>query len=202
MKTENNIRKFDKQAQKYERMRDKHLLKQYCRQIFKEADGEVLELSIGVGNNFEYYQHIEWLTGVDFSPEMLKFAEAEAKHYSFGTTLLEKDIEGMEFEENRFDTIVSSLSFCSYQNPVALMNKLSKWCRPDGQILLMEHGVSTSKPLAILQKIVNPLSFKIVGCHQKRDIEKLVQQSDLEIKTVKRFVLGCVYLIWARPKRV
>lgn len=200
MKIQHSIRKFDKQAEKYERMRKNHPLRKYRSRIFGEAGGEVLELSIGVGNNFEYYKNVNHLTGVDFSSEMLKFARKESHKYDIDTVLVEADIEALEFEENSFDTIVSSLSFCSYQNPVRLLNKLSQWCRPHGKILLMEHGISDSKSLGMLQKLIDPLSLKIVGCHQKRDIKQLVEISRLKTTHIERFAIGCVYLIWALPE--
>lgn len=201
MNTEHKIRKFDKQSVKYERMRGNDPLKKYRHQIFKDAEGEVLELSIGVGSNFQYYKNVDVLTGVDFSPEMLKRARRESQKYEFNAKMLEVDIETIEFEDDSFDTIVSSLGFCGYQDPVGVMNKLSGWCRPDGKVLLLEHGVSTFRPLGLLQKMIDPLALKMVGCHQKRDIAQLVDQSDLEIVRIKRYAAGCVYLIWALPKR-
>lgn len=197
--SKNYIQKFDKQAEKYERMRHHNLMKKYRPLIFRDAEGEVLECAIGVGNNFLYYDNVEAVTGVDFSSEMLKFAKQEAAKYPFRTELMEADIETLHFEADSFDTIVSSLSFCGYEHPVKVLNQLSVWCRPGGKILLMEHGISRKKPLSAVQKLIDPLSLKVVGCHQNRNIEAVVKQSNLKIERIERFALGCVYLIWASP---
>lgn len=195
------INQFNKQAAKYERMRKNNLLRKYRPDLFRDAFGEVLEISIGVGNNFEHYRHIVKLTGVDFSSEMLKYAERESKKYPFETVLMEADIEALDFENNSFDTIVSSLSFCGYDAPVKVLNKLEKWCRPGGYVLLMEHGISRNRLLASVQKLIDPLSLKMVGCHQKRNISGIVNQSNLDVIREERRALGCVYLIRAVPKK-
>lgn len=40
---------------------------------------------------------------------------------------------------------------------------------------MMEHGISTNKPLSWLQKSLDPLALKFVGCHQDRNISEIVK---------------------------
>lgn len=199
MDKKKHIEKFDKQVGVYERMRDNDKFYEYRKLLFGEAYGEVLEVAVGTGLNFPHYKDIGHLTAVDFSMEMLASAEKEAEKYPFRTAFINADIETMDFQDNSFDTIVSSLSFCSYENPVEVMNRFGRWCRPDGRILLLEHGLSRYKTLQLLQKAVDPLTMKWIGCHQKRDIAALAGESDLKIIHLERRVLGAVYMIQAAP---
>lgn len=200
MDTEKHIKKFDKQVGTYEKMRDNDRFYKYRRPLFGEAYGEVLEVAVGTGLNFPHYGDIDSLTAVDFSPHMLESAEKEAGKYSFPVEFINKDIETLKFQENSFDSIVSSLSFCSYDDPVAVLNQFDRWCRPGGKILMLEHGLSRYKVLQLLQRAVDPLTMKLIGCHQKRDMTGLVRSSELEIKRVERRVLGALYMVRAAPK--
>lgn len=199
MKRQSLIKKFDKQAEKYDKRRKNDQLYSFRQRIFQEAEGKVLEVAIGSGLNFPCYGRDIELTGLDFSQEMLKTAERAAKEYPFQTTLLHKDVEMVEFGENSFETIISSTSFCAYQEPVAVLNKFQKWCKPGGKILLLEHGISTNQFLAGMQKMVDPLALRVVGCHQNRNISAIVEKSNVEPIREERYLAGSLYLIWAKP---
>ncbi|MDQ0272291.1 class I SAM-dependent methyltransferase [Cytobacillus purgationiresistens] len=193
------IKKFDKQANKYSKRRNNNHANKFRKQIFQDAEGKVLEVGIGSGLNFPFYKGDIELTGVDFSIEMLKTAEDAAKDYLFQTILIEGDVESVDFNENTFDTIVSSATLCAYQNPLSVLNKFQKWCKPEGKILMMEHGISTNKSLAWLQNTLNPLILKFIGCHQNRNIIEIVKKSNLKIIKNERHIAGYLYLIWAEP---
>ncbi|MFD1387383.1 class I SAM-dependent methyltransferase [Oceanobacillus oncorhynchi subsp. oncorhynchi] len=193
------IKKFNKQAEKYDKRRKNDSMSRFRRRIFQEAEGNVLEVAIGSGLNFPFYRRDIELTGVDFSPEMLKKAAHAAKDYPFQTTLIQNDVERVDFDANSFDTIVSSTSFCAYQRPVDVLNKFQKWCKPEGKILMLEHGISDNKLLAGMQKMADPLAVKIVGCHQNRNISAIVKNADMKLVREERYLAGSLYLIWAKP---
>jgi len=193
------IHKFDKQAKKYNKRRKKDSAYKFRQRIFKDARGEVLEVAIGSGLNFPFYGRDIELTGLDFSHEMLKTAQHAAKDYPFKTTFIQRDVETVEFDECSFDTIISSGSLCAYQDPVHVLNKFQKWCKPEGKILMMEHGISANKLLAGLQKFLDPLALKAVGCHQNRNITDIVKQSQLSLIREERYLAGSLYLVWAKP---
>ena len=199
MKHKSLIRKFDKQSRKYDKRRNSNHASKFRKRIFQEADGYVLEVGIGPGLNFPFYNQDVTLTGLDFSHEMLKVARDAAKNYPFETTFIETDVETVEFNENTFDTIVSSGTLCAYQNPVTTLNNFQRWCKPGGKILLLEHGISTKKSIACVQKAINPLALKLVGCHQNRNITDIVNKSQLKVTKEERYLGGYLYLIWAKP---
>lgn len=197
MERKSLIRKFDKQAKKYDARREKDNTWRFRKRIFPEAEGRVLEVAVGSGYNFAFYSEVSELTGVDFSGEMLKAAASASKDYPFTTTLIQADVESVDFDADRFDTIVSSLSFCAYREPAKVLEKFRKWCRPEGKILLMEHGISSNKFFSGIQRLADPAAVMIVGCHQNRDISGIVNSSRLNILREERYLAGSMYLIWA-----
>ncbi|MCK0472575.1 class I SAM-dependent methyltransferase [Halalkalibacter sp. APA_J-10(15)] len=193
------IQKFDKQAMKYNKRRKNNHGYKFRQQIFQEAEGKVLEVSIGSGLNFPFYNRNIQLTGIDFSHEMLKTARNAAKNYPFKTTFIQEDVESVELSTNSFDTIISSASLCAYQDPIHVLNNFQKWCKPEGKILMLEHGICTNKTVGWLQKLLNPLMLKLTGCHQDRNITDIVKKSNLKITREERHLGGYLYLIWAKP---
>lgn len=192
-------RKFDRQADMYEKQRKKKSLGPWRRELLQHAEGKVLELGVGAGANFPYYSPDVQVTAVDFSSQMLEKAKNAAEEQRMQTDFMLSDIERLEFPKHTFDTIVSTLSFCSYEHPVDMFNKLKYWCKPKGQILLMEHGISFNPVFAFVQKAIDPVQYKLSGCHQNRDMLRLIQESNLHIQKVERHWKGIVYLIWATP---
>ncbi len=104
-----HIRKFNKQAKKYEKLQKKDPTARFRKRIIPDAEGKTLEVAIGTGLNLPYYRNVTELTGIDYSSEMLNAASKITHSYPFEINLEQVDVETIHFEENSFDTIVSSL---------------------------------------------------------------------------------------------
>jgi len=201
MKDTNKLaRKFNKQATLYDKQRENRKFAPWRRRLMKDASGDILELAVGAGANFPYYPPEVQVTAVDISPKMLDFAQKAAREENVQANFILHDMETLEFPENSFDSIVSTLSFCGYDNPVRMFNQLNLWCKPGGTILLMEHGISMNPILAGAQKLLNPVNHKVIGCHLKRDILALVNESNLHVQRHEEYWKGIFHLIWANPK--
>lgn len=175
MEKDKLIRIFDNQAVQYDRRRENPMEKRRRERLIGHARGEVIELAVGAGGNFPYYPTGVKVTAADFSEAMLKKAKQAAVHYQLDADFICTDIESMDFPDHSFDTVVSTLSFCGYENPLDVFEKVNRWCRPDGNILLMEHGISTNVIVSSLQKLMNPVLYRTLGCHQTRNIPDLIR---------------------------
>jgi ubiquinone/menaquinone biosynthesis C-methylase UbiE len=190
---------FDKQARKYAVKREAALLVDWRSRLLRTAEGRVLELAVGAGVNFPYYPPGVQVTAVDFSTAMLEHARRAAASSNLAVQFVCGDIESLALPEQSFDTVVSTLSLCAYDQPLAVLRQMRRWCRPGGRILLLEHGKSTNPPLALLQKAADPLLYRMLGCHHTRDIGALAQEAGLQVERTERCWLGMGSLIWARP---
>ena len=160
----------------------------------------MLELAVGAGANFPFYSPTVKVIATDFSNVMLEKAKLGAEDYPFDVTFICSHVEDLNFTHQSFDTVISTLSLCSYQNLSKVLDKINRWCRPEGKILLMEHGISSNYAISTLQKALNPLLYRIYGCHYTRDILELVRQSGIAIEKVESYWLNMVHLIWAAPR--
>lgn len=194
------IRIFDKQATLYENKKEGPAQNRWRQQLLSHAKGQVLELAVGAGANFPFYPPGVKITATDFSGAMLDKAKKAARLHRIDGHFICSDIENMNFPDHSFDTIVSTLSFCSYDNPLLVLNKINRWCKPGGTLLFMEHGISSNVAVSAVQKTLNPLLYRFYGCHHTRNIMKLVRESGIAIDKTESYWFNMVHLIWAKPK--
>lgn len=141
------------------------------------------------------------MTAVDISPEMLKKAKEAAGEYGIDAEFLLSDVEQLDFPPDSFDTVVSFGSLCIYRDPVGVLNRFNQWCKKDGTILLGEHGISSNAVVATFQKWLNPLFYRLTGCHQTRDIMHIVHESGLTVIRAEHAWADTVHLVWAKPSK-
>ncbi|MEF2965813.1 class I SAM-dependent methyltransferase [Paenibacillus sp. M1] len=200
MKKQKLIKIFDNQAAQYAKRIGDPKEKKFRQQLIGHARGKVLELAVGAGANFPFYPSEVEVTAVDFSHAMLEKARQSANQYRIHAEFICDDMEKLDFDEGSFDTVISTLSLCSYDNPHLLLRKMNRWCKPDGRILLMEHGISSNPVISVLQRTFNPLLYRVYGCHQTRDVQGLLRESGMNIDSMESHWLNMVHLVRARPQ--
>ena len=110
------------------------------------------------------------------------------------------DAEQLEFPDASFDTVVSTLSTCTFPNPVKALQEMKRVCRKDGLILLLEHGHSSMRWLADYQdRHVLKHYQQHAGCRWNQDPWDLINAAGLKMVNSKRFGLGMFYSIEATP---
>ncbi|MDB5054589.1 MAG: methyltransferase type 11 [Bacilli bacterium] len=199
LKDKKLIRVFDRQAERYEKQRKKLQFSGLRRKLLQNAACHILEVSVGAGANFPFYAKSVQVTAVDISPKMIGKAEIAAREYEIQTDFIVSNLEDLHFAEYSFDTIISTLSFCGYDNPIQILQRFRHWCKPEGEILFFEHGKSSFLPIAWLQNTLDGLSVKAIGCHANRDILQMIKTAGIRIQRQESMMLGTVHLIWAKP---
>lgn len=195
---EQKIKKiFDRQAMLYQKESDLGILSKWRKQLIPFAHGDVLELAVGTGNNFPFYQPEVHITAIDISQKMLEKADIAAKTVEPDITLMLGNAETVLFPENTFDTVVSTLSFCGYEDPLTMFKRVYDWLRPGGTLLLFEHGISDSRKIACVQNRFDTVAKRVIGCHQNRRIMQMIQQLPFQIETHYHFVKGIFHVVRA-----
>lgn len=169
------------------------------RQLFSKADGAILDVACGTGLNFHWFKNGEDITGIDLSPDMLELAKEKAAQLGARVDLQVMDAERLVFADNTFDTVASALSTCTFPDPVAALREMRRVCKPDGQILLLEHGHSSLEWMARNQDRKAEAHFRNhAGCRWNQDPLELVKASGMKIGSVRRAMLGVFYAIEAK----
>jgi len=170
------------------------------RRLLRQASGKVLEVAVGTGKNLQYYPRGCRIIGIDVSREMLNVARERAAKLSMEVSPLLADAEALPFSDKSFETIVSSLSTCTFPNPVNALREMVRVCKPAGRILLVEHGRSNREWLARWQDRHADQFAKPLGCHWNREPLELARKAGLKVVERQRCFFGIFHRIKAEPR--
>lgn len=200
--TEEIKRKYDARARQYaltERVQEPLGVARLRRRLLRRASGEVLEVAVGTGANLPHYPTGCRVTAVDASPAMLGMAEERARKLGLDVAFRLADAEALAFPDASFDTVVSTLSLCTFPNPVAALEEMERVRRADGRVLLLEHGRSDVGWLARLQDRREEAHAEQLGCHWNREPLDLLRLAGLRPVSARRTFLGIFHEIEAGP---
>jgi ubiquinone/menaquinone biosynthesis C-methylase UbiE len=171
----------------------------YRRRLFREAEGRVLDVACGTGTNRRYLPGEVEYVGVDLSPAMLEKAHNRFDDRGFGGEFAGMDAQTLAFPDDSFDTVVSSLSTCTFPDPTAALDEMARVCKPDGAVLLLEHGRSDVDVIARAQEWWAPRHYERHACRLTQRPTDVVRGSALSITSVSTALFGILTAIAARP---
>jgi SAM-dependent methyltransferase len=96
---------------------------------------------------------------------------------------------------------VDTFGLCSFEDPAAALQEMERVTKDGGEILLIEHGRGHYD---WLNNILDRNSHRHTarwGCIWNRDIEGIVREAGLEVKSMSRWHFGTTYVIVAAPGR-
>lgn len=194
---------YDELATQYEKKTwfDQHILgiARQRKQLMSMAHGKILDVACGTGLNFPMFQVTSEITAIDLSPRMLEIAQQKANALNLNVQSKIMDAQKLEFADGSFDTVTSTLSTCTFPDPIQALQEMQRVCRTDGLILLLEHGHSSLSWLATYQdRHVFEHYQQNAGCRWNQDPLDLVRAAGLKILNSKRFGLGMFSAIVAR----
>ncbi len=150
--------------------------KNWRKKLWSNVEGHhILEVGVGTGKNFEFYPTEARLTAIDFSEKMLKQALQTKNRKSVAVDLDLMDVQSLAYADNSFDTVIGSFVFCSVPLPIKGLKELYRVCRPGGQVLLLEHVISSNSFVAKLMNGINPIVLALVGANINRNTIKNVK---------------------------
>jgi ubiquinone/menaquinone biosynthesis C-methylase UbiE len=174
-------------------------LRRLRRRHLAAARGDVVVIAAGTGMDLRALPHVARVVLTDISPGMLAVAAERAAAAGREVSCAVMDAQVLALPDASFDTVVSTLSLCTFPDPVAALREMRRVCRPDGRVLLLDHGLSDRRWLARYQQRRDAAHSRSLGCHVNRDPVALVSAAGLHPVRVRRVLLGTHYLIEATP---
>jgi ubiquinone/menaquinone biosynthesis C-methylase UbiE len=155
--------------------------------LLSRASGWVLELGAGTGLNLPYYpDNLEGLVLTEPSPPMIARLERRAKQAGIPSSVMVADAERLPFEDDSFDTVVSTLVLCTVDDPRGAINEIARVLRPGGKLLFLEHVRSDSPRLARWQdRLHRPWHAFAAGCNANRPTVDILQEGPLRVREVE-----------------
>ena len=174
-------------------------VKKLRRRLLLHAAGKVLEIAVGTGKNLLHYPKGCQITAVDLSEGMLAVARKRTDELSLTIRFALMHAEKLGFPDECFDTVVSSLSTCTFPNPVVALKEIARVCRSEGKILQLEHGRSDRDWLGRFQDRHADRFAKPLSCHWNREPVELARDAGLKIIKAQRVFFGIFHQIEAEP---
>lgn len=173
--------------------------------MLKRAKGHVLEVAAGTLENYKLYGDIDSLTAVDRSLGMCleMKRKVDSVKPKFPVTIICGDASALPFEDESFNTVVSTHGMCSVEKPHDYLLEIARVMRPSARFFALERGVVYYRPLRrILEwmKIYpNPNIPWKHGYFENRDpLELLRNCKNLKVTDFAVFGYGMNYTIVSR----
>jgi ubiquinone/menaquinone biosynthesis C-methylase UbiE len=182
-----------------EAMMEGLFFKKWRERLWAKVDGHhILEVGVGTGKNFDYYPKDARITAIDFSEAMLKQAALKKVRKNANVELDLMDVQSLPFADNSFDTVICSFVFCSVPSPVKGLKELYRVCKPGGQVLLLEHVLSSKPVIAGIMNLVNSFVVALFGANINRNTVKNVKACSFASVRVDEHSGDIIKLIEAR----
>ena len=154
--------------------------------VCSQATGNVLEIAVGTGRNFEHYPANVRLTGIDLSESMLGIAKRTAESFGRQADLRAGDAQALEFPPGSFDTVVCTLSLCSVPDDLKAVGEVSRVLRPGGRFLLLEHVASPRRTVRAIQRILDLVTIRLEGDHLVREPLVHLREEGFQVERLER----------------
>ncbi len=195
-------RKWDRASVNFDLMAGNGAEKRWLphkKKLFSKMQGNILFLALGTGLDIPTFPPGQNIKAIDISPEMIKRAQGRIDAYEGSIEAQAMDVHEMTFEDEEFDQVFTSCTFCSVPNPVAGLTALKRVMKPGGELFMFEHTGSNYLPFGPMMKLLSLVTEKF-GPSLDRQTVKNVELAGFQIIEVEHIYLDVVKIIKAiRP---
>jgi len=155
--------------------------------LLADATGRVLEIGAGTGANLQHYgKRIESLVAAEPEPAMLRRLQRTARERAPLAQVLQAPAEALPFEDDSFDTVVSTLVLCGVDDQARALAEAHRVLRPGGRLLFLEHVRADDPGLARFQDRMNWLNRLVVGCDCNRSTLASIETEGFTVERLQR----------------
>jgi ubiquinone/menaquinone biosynthesis C-methylase UbiE len=173
-------------------------------QIIPLAQGTVLEIGVGPGVNFAYYDptKVSKIYALEPNPGMVVRAENQRRWTKLDIEFLDLPGEQIPLSDGSVDSVVSTFTLCTIPGVADAIRGIARVLRPGGQFLFFEHGLSPDVRVRRWQERTEPFfQWAFEGCHVTRDIPELIKEGGFRIEQIEtgylaRFPKSGSYYFW------
>jgi SAM-dependent methyltransferase len=159
----------------------------YRRELLRGARGRVLEIGAGTGFNAPHYPDaVGEVVVTEPGRELLRRAEPRVAAAGRPARLVRAFAEELPFEDDCFDTVVSTLVLCSVRDQQRALAEIRRVLRPGGQLLFLEHVRAEEPKLAQWQdRLERPWGVVAMGCHPNRATLAAIEAAGFEVTELR-----------------
>ncbi|GAA97364.1 uncharacterized protein L969DRAFT_17274 [Mixia osmundae IAM 14324] len=156
------------------------LYRPYKTELLAMAEGVVIDIGSGTGQNLKYLSHdkITRLVLIEFNstmyPALTRSAidagfEGKFEILGFGAEDAHRIKKTTGLTPGSVDTVISVLALCGIPQSQEVIDSLYEYLKPGGQFLFFEHCASPHEPTLFWQRLINPIWTLVMdGCELDR----------------------------------
>lgn len=164
------------------------------REIFSRAGGSIIMIGAGTGHDFKCFPPDAKITAIDFSQKMLNVAKNKIHKSPSPLELIKEDVQSLSFEDESFDSAITSCVFCSVPDPIAGLKEVLRVLKPGGTMAMFEHTDSKNSIFHLMLKMMNFLP----GPNLTRNTLQNVSDAGFDILSINYIFQDIVKTIHAR----
>lgn len=173
-------------------------LGRWRRRLTSGARGLTLEIGCGTGRNLPLYPAGVTVIGLEPELDSIRRARRRAPR----ALLVVARAEALPFRDGCFDTVVSSLVFCSVSHPRRCLAEVQRVLCDGGELRMLEHVRHPQPRWARLQDHIQPFWTRFTGgCHPNRDTVAAVREAGFTIRSEERAAFGILRRVSARHRK-
>ncbi|MBF6174192.1 class I SAM-dependent methyltransferase [Nocardia blacklockiae] len=159
------------------------------RRVCAGLSGRVVEIGFGSGHNIPHYPAaVVSVAAVEPADAGWRLAGKRLAHATVPVRRSGLDGQSLPFEDNSFDTALSTWTLCTIPDAGAALTELRRVLVPGGTLHFVEHGLAPDARVQTWQHRLNPVQKTLFGgCHLNRDIESTIEESGFTIRELDRF---------------
>ena len=156
------------------------------------ASGEVLEIGVGSGLNFAYYDpsRVTKLWGLEPSAEMRQMAAEPVRSLPFEFEFVDLPGEEIPLDTDSIDTVLVTYTLCTIPEAESALRGMARVLRPGGRLIFCEHGAAPDARVRRWQDRLNPIWKRMAGgCQLNRPIPELIRSGGFEVDALETMYL-------------
>jgi ubiquinone/menaquinone biosynthesis C-methylase UbiE len=162
------------------------------RKVVPLAEGRVLEIVLGAGQNLQFYDpvRVSHVWGLEPSAEMRERATHRAKDVRFSLEFLDLKAEEIPLDDASADTVLVTYTLCTIPEVGRALKGMRRVLKPGGRLIFCEHGEAPDESVRVWQRRITPV-WKAIGggCHVGRPIPALIREGGFTIEKMETMYL-------------
>ncbi len=159
--------------------------------LLRPLSGQILEIGAGTGVNFTYYQPGAQVHAIEPDAAMAAQASAKIAKAKAAIQLSLSDIESAQFDRHSMDAIVCTLVLCTVPDLSGTIQKIKKYLRPGGQLIILEHIEPRSAFAKFAARLIQPVwGHLALGCHLTRPTDQILKAAGFTVTEASYFHKG------------